>query len=366
MANRRNLDVFVFTTMALFGLLAAQRAGVEDTWRGLEAKGGRGAARGGVAREPSDKAGHSAASPTDIPAQGWWAVTKRVYAQIGDHRVLTEAAGVTYYALLAIFPALAAMVSLYGLFSDPATIEQQVQQLAGVIPGGGMQVIGDQLHSLASQHGGALTLGVVSGVAVSLWSASSGVKSLFDSLNIVYDEPERRSYFRRTLLALAFTLALLAFLIAAMVVAVAIPAVVNAIGLSAVANLLIRILRWPLLIVLVALLLAVIYRYGPSREEPKWRWVTPGGAVAAILWVLASAAFTFYTQNFGTYNKTYGSLGAAIGFMTWIWISVSVVLIGAELDAELEHQTARDSTTGPERPMGTRGARKADTVALET
>src|SRR5208283_4442083 len=314
-------------------------------------------------RGPAAAAGRDADSPAEIPARGWWQVVKRTYADIGEHRVLAEAASVTYYALLAIFPALAALVSLYGLFADPQTIEQQLRQLSAVIPGGGMQIIGQQLQSLSSKNGGALSVGVVIGLLVSLWSASSAVKSLFDALNAIYDESEKRSFMRRTLIALAFTLGLIGFLFAAIVIAAGLPAILAAVGLGGVTDVVLRLLRWPLLVVLVAVLLAVIYRYGPSRTEPKWRWVSPGGIVAAVLWVLASAAFTFYAQHFGSYNKTYGSLGAVIGFMTWIWISAAVVLIGAELNAELEHQTARDTTTGPDRPMGARGATKADTVA---
>ena len=363
MAIRRGFDVLVLGTMAIFGFLAAQPQARRLPPSAREGRTRPPTASARLADEPAAAAGRDADSPAEIPARGWCQVVKRTYADIGEHRVLAEAASVTYYALLAIFPALAALVSLYGLFADPQTIEQQLRQLSAVIPGGGMQIIGQQLQSLSSKNGGALSVGVVIGLLVSLWSASSAVKSLFDALNAIYDESEKRSFMRRTLIALAFTLGLIGFLFAAIVIAAGLPAILAAVGLGGVTDVVLRLLRWPLLVVLVAVLLAVIYRYGPSRTEPKWRWVSPGGIVAAVLWVLASAAFTFYAQHVGSYNKTYGSLGAVIGFMTWIWISAAVVLIGAELNAELEHQTARDTTTGPDRPMGARGATKADTVA---
>jgi membrane protein len=216
---------------------------------------------------------------------------------------------------------------------------------------------------VASTSNGALGFSAVAGLLVALWSANGGTKAMFDSLNIVYDEHEKRGYVRLTLTTLAVTIGALIFMVLAMACVVALPIALNFVGLGAITEILIRVLRWPLLLVAVAVLLAFIYRYGPSREDARWRWVSWGGGFAAILWVIVSLGFSWYVANFGSYNKTYGSLGAAIGFMTWIWISSIVVLVGAELDAEMEHQTARDTTTGPERPLGTRGATKADTVA---
>jgi membrane protein len=362
MAVRRDIDVLVLGAMAIFGFLAARpqdRHLPPSAWDDRTRLPTAPVRRAG---EQEDDAGRDAHSPVEIPSLGWWQVAKRTYADIGEHRVMSEAASVTYYALLAIFPALAALVSLYGLFADPQTIQQQLARLSAVIPGGAMEVIGQQLQSLSSKSGGALSVGVAIGLLVSLWSASSAIKSMFDALNAIYDARETRGFIRRTLIALVFTIGLTGFLIGAIVIAAGMPDILAAIGLGGVTNFVVRALRWPLLVVLVAALFAVVYRYGPSRTERKWRWVSPGGIIAAVLWVVASATFTFYAQQFGSYNKTYGSLGAVIGFMTWIWISAAVVLIGAALNAELEHQTARDTTTGPDLPMGARGATKADTV----
>lgn len=308
-------------------------------------------------------AGHGAETPSEIPARGWWAIAKRVAGDVSEDRVLAEAAGVTFYALLSIFPGLAALVSIYGLFADPATISDHLDALSGVVPGGGMQIISDQVHRLASSSNKALGLGAALGIATALWSANQGTKALFDALNAVYDETERRGFLRRTALTLAFTLGGLLFVLLAMAAVVAVPIVLNFVGLGGVVDVLLRLLRWPLLLVAVALLLAAIYRFGPSRERPRWRWVTWGSGLAAVGWVAVSLLFSWYVENFGSYDKTYGSLGAAVGFMTWIWISSAVVLVGAEVNAEMEHQTARDTTTGPERPLGARGATKADAVA---
>jgi membrane protein len=311
---------------------------------------------------PQDS-GQSAASPSEIPARGWWQIGKRVFNQTIEHRIMTEAAGVTFYALLALFPALGALISLYGLVADPGTVSDQLNAASDFIPAGGLDILHDQLKRLTSTHNSTLSFGAVFGLLFALWSANGGTKSLFDALNIVYDEKEKRGYFQRTVLSLALTLGALIFLIFAMAGVVALPVALNFVGMSVIGDMLLRLMRWPILLVIITFLLAALYRYGPSRVGARWRWVSWGGAIAAVLWMLVSVAFSWYVSNFGSYNKTYGSLGAAIGFMTWIWISSIVVLVGAEIDAELEHQTAKDTTIGPAKPLGMRGATKADQVA---
>ena len=327
------------------------------------AAGPRGSEGAGAAASDPDQAGRQADKPTAIPAKGWWQIAKRVFAQISDDRVLAEAAGVTFYVLLAIFPALATLVSLYGLIADPKTISQNLSVVSGVLPGGGMQILHDQVTSLTSGPPKALGLGVVVGLLTSLWSANAGMKALFDALNVVYDEKEKRSFVLRTLLTLAFTLGALVFVILAMTGVVVLPAVLNFIGLGATSNVLLKLARWPALLIVLSLFLAAVYRYGPSRLKARWSWVSWGGGAATLCWLLVSLAFSYYVENFGNYNKTYGSLGAAIGFMTWIWLSTTVVLVGAEMNAEMEHQTARDTTVGSEKPPGQREASMADEVA---
>ncbi|HEX3349887.1 MAG TPA: YihY/virulence factor BrkB family protein [Acetobacteraceae bacterium] len=308
-------------------------------------------------------AGHDAHAPSEIPARGWWSILKRVVNEVNENRLMTEAAGITFYALLSIFPGLAALVSLAGLVLDPATVTKDVDALAGMIPGGGMDVLHDQLQRLTTTSSGALSIGLVTGLLISLWTSNQAMKALFDSLNKVYGETEKRGYVKRTLLTLAFTIGALLFVVVAMAFVVVLPIVLNFVGLGSVTDLLLRIARWPVLLVAITLFLALVYRYGPSREQAQWRWISWGSVFASVVWVLGSLAFSWYVSSFGSYNETYGSLGAVVGFMTWIWLSSLVILIGGQLDAEMEYQTAVDTTTGPPRPIGQRGAAKADAVA---
>lgn len=324
-------------------------------------KNRRDASPAAVALEQRDR-GRLAETPSEIPARGWKDILLRVYANISEHRILALAAGMTYYSLLAIFPALAALVAIYGLFSDPGSIAKHLDQVSGFVPGGAIDVARDQLTRVASKGHQTLGLTFAIGLAVSLWSANAAMKSLVDTLNIVYGEKEKRGIVKLNMVSLSFTVAGIAFVLAALGAVVIVPVVLSFIGLSNAVDLLIRIARWPAMFVAVGLALALIYRFGPSREAPRWRWITWGSAAATVLWLGASALFSWYAASFGKFNETYGSLGAVIGFMTWLWISAIVILLGAELDAEMEHQTVRDTTTGSEKPMGTRGARMADTV----
>ena len=306
--------------------------------------------------------GRSADTPSQIPARGWKDILWRVYERINDCRMIAVAAGVTFYALLAIFPAIAALISIYGLFADPATIGSHLDSISSFVPGGAIDVIRDQMNRLTSQGAGTLGLAFVISLAISLWSANSGIKAIFDALNVVYGETEKRSFARLNLISLGLTLAAIAFLIAALGLVAVVPLLLKYIGLEQQTQWIVTIARWPVLFIVVSFALAVLYRYGPSRNEPQWRWVTWGSVFAALAWIAVSLLFSWYAANFGSYNETYGSLGAIIGFMTWIWLSAIVVLVGATIDAEMEHQTARDTTVAPPKPMGQRGATMADTL----
>ena len=309
--------------------------------------------------------GRLADSPTDIPARGWKDIVLRAYQNISDHHVLAMAAGITFYSLLAIFPALAALVAIYGLFADPATISAHLDSLSDLVPGGAIDVARAQLTRVASKGAQTLGLTFLIGLAVSLWSANAAMKSLFEALNMTFAENEKRSFVKLNAISLSFTIGGIVFVLLALGALVVLPIALEFFGASSAGDLLVRIGRWPALFIILTLALSAIYRYGPSRESALWRWITWGGVLATILWLAASGLFSWYTANFGKYNETYGSLGAVIGFMTWLWISAIVILLGAELDAEMEHQTARDTTTGGGRPMGFRGARMADTVGAK-
>jgi membrane protein len=272
------------------------------------------------------------------------------------------AAGVAYFALLALFPTIGVFVSLYGFVADLSTVEKNVRDLAFIMPSGGLEVISTQLHRIATQPRQSLGIAFFIGLAISLWSANAGMKAMFDALNVVYDEDEKRGFFRLNAISLLFTVAAIVFVILALVGVVAVPIVLNFVGLGSDTGTLVWVLRWPALFLLTIIGLSVIYRFGPSRRQARWRWLSWGSAVAAIVWLGGSMLFSWYVANFASYDAMYGSLGAVIGFLTWIWLSTVVFLIGAELNAEMEHQTARDSTVGHEKPMGQRGATMADTL----
>jgi membrane protein len=306
--------------------------------------------------------GRYAATPSQLPWRGWTDVLWRVFAEFSADRITLIAAGVTFYLLLALFPALAAFVSLYGFVADPVTVADQIAFLAGLMPSGGVDLIRTQLESLAEQNNAALSFGFVSGLVIALWSANNGIKSIFQALNVAYEEKEKRSFIKLTLISFLFTLGAIAIGILFIIGVGVVPAVLAFIGLSGAQELLISVARWPVLIVVSALAISVLYRFGPSREYARWHWVSWGSIAASLLWLGASILFSWYLSNFANYNATYGSLGAVIGFMMWTWISVVILLAGAELNAEMEHQTSHDTTTGDPQPMGSRGATMADTL----
>jgi membrane protein len=306
--------------------------------------------------------GRHAVAPWHIPSAGWKDIFWRVYVSVNDNRLLAVAAGVVFYSLLAIFPAIAAFVSLYGLIADASTIDSHLSLAAGIFPAGAVDILHEQITRLTAKSDAKLSLGFITGLAVALWSANAGMKAIIDALNVVYDEKEKRSFVKLNLLSLLFTLIAILSLMIALAAVVIAPIVFSAVGLSSLWSLAIAVLRWPLLLVLAAMALAAIYRYGPSRAEARWQWLSVGSGAAAIGWLITSALFSWYIGHFGAYNATYGSLGAAVGMMMWMWISAIVILLGGELNAEIEHQTAKDSTVGSEKPLGQRGAVMADTI----
>jgi membrane protein len=315
-----------------------------------------------LARFSADERGRRAENPAAIPPLGWKDILKRTYIEISDDRLLAVAAGVTFYVLLAVFPTISAFVSLYGLVADRATLAEHLGLLGGIMPAGGVEIVGEQLARLTSGEETALGFAFFTSLLVALWSANAGAKALFDALNVIYDETEKRSFFRLNVLSLSFTAGALVLLVLGLVAVAVVPAAIDYLGLRSVTERLVALLRWPGLFLMASFALSLLYRYGPSRSSAQWRWLSVGSVLAAGLWIAASLLFSWYAANFASYNETYGTLGAAIGFMMWIWLSTAIVLVGAELNAETEHQTAKDSTTGAPRPLGSRGAAMADTV----
>lgn len=307
--------------------------------------------------------GRSAESPQEIPRLGWKDIAWRVYAGVQEDRLLLVAAGVTFYGLLAVFPATAALVALYGLIFDAATINEHLSLAAGLVPDAALGVIGDQMTRIAGQREATLGAAFVGSLALALWGANAGTKSIFEALNIIYKEKEKRGFVRLTLQSLAFTLAGLVLTLCGIATVVAVPVALKLLGLPGKSGaVLLTLLRWPVFYGVILLALACLYRYGPSRERPQWKWVTWGSGIAAGIWIVGSLLLSWYIANFGNFNATYGSLGAVVGLLVWTWMSTTVVLLGGEINAEMEHQTERDTTDGTARPIGTRGARMADDV----
>ena len=308
--------------------------------------------------------GRKARTPHAIPWAGWKDILHRAFNKILEDRILALAGGVVFYSLLALFPAIAAGVSCYALFADAGTIAHHLSSLSDIVPSGVLDIVRDEITRMAAKSDGRLTLGFLVGLAIALWSANAGMKALFDALNIVYDEREKRGFIRLNLISLLFTVCAILGALLALAAVVVFPLILARLGWSSFDAPVIAYLRWPVMFFLLLLALTVLYRYGPSRRPAKWRWISVGSTFASLGWLVVSSLFSWYLANFANYNATYGALGAVVGLMMWMWLSALVVLIGAELNSEIEHQTARDSTVGPPKPLGLRGAIMADTVGM--
>jgi membrane protein len=306
-------------------------------------------------------AARSATSPSDIPARGWKDVAKRTMAEFKADRGVLMAAGVAFYALLGIFPALIAGLTIWGLFADPQQVEAAFDSIAEFLPEQAAQIVTEQLTAIADTAPTALGIGAAISVGAALWAASSGVKNLMVAVNGAYNQPAgERSFFKERGLALAFALGGILLALVAVGLLAVFPVVVDLVGLDGTVASVVSLARWPLLLVLVWIALSLLYRWAPDRAPADWGWLSWGAGIAVILWLLASAGFTFYVQNFGNYNETYGALGGVVVLMMWLFITSIVILLGAEINAELERTTAHDTTTGPDEPIGQRGALVAD------
>jgi membrane protein len=314
------------------------------------------------ARAAEPGRGRKARAPVHIPWRGWKDIALRSYRDIVDDRILALAAGVVFYSLVALFPAIAAGVSFYALFSDAGSIAKHLSLAADIVPTTTLDMLRDEITRIAAKSDGRLTFGFAIGLALALWSANAGMKAIFDALNIIYDESEKRSFLRLNAMSLFFTCCGIGAALLVVGFVVVFPLILAAFDLSSFDQPIIALLRWPLLFVLILAALAVLYRYGPSRRRARWRWISVGSLFATTGWLLVSSLFSWYLGNFANYNATYGALGAVVGLMMWMWLCTTVVLIGAVINSEIEHQTSCDSTVGGPRPLGTRGAVMADTV----
>jgi membrane protein len=373
---RSTLRVGMLATAVLVGRKTAggggrARGGQDGGGGGVqEAPGGLGAAAGGgpgATHETDPGAvtdnghGRQADVPQQIPPRGWLDIAKRTGKEVKQDQVPLLSAGVAYYTLLSLFPAAIAAVSIYGLVANPDTVRDQIDKLTEMLSPSTADLVGEQIKQVTSGAGGALGLATVIGILTALWSASSGMKALITGVNLAYDEVETRKFVKLRGLALLLTLGAMVLLGVALALIVGFPAVADdwPTPLAWTAG----ILRWVLLAALLVAALAVLYRYAPNRDEPRWTWVSWGSGIATLLWILASVGFSIYANSFGNYNKTYGALAGVIILMFWLFLTAFVVLVGAELNTEMELQTVKDTTRGPQEPMGERGGHAADHVA---
>lgn len=309
------------------------------------------------------KYGHGAEKPKQIPSKGWKNIGKRVIDQIkADHLPLVSA-GVAFYIFLAIFPAIAALISIYGLMMEPQQVQQQMSQVTAFLPEQAHQLISQSLQNMASQSGQALGWGVTISVLLSLWSSNKGTKALFKGINIAYDEDNTRNFFKENGITLLFTFGAIILAIICMTLIVGFPTMVGNLGLPSAVQTLISIGRWLVLGAIIIFWIALIYKIAPVRDNPQFRWVSWGAVIATFMWLVGSWAFSFYVSNFGSYNKTYGSVAAIVILMLWFFLSAFVILLGAEINSEMEQQTRKDTTVGESQPMGEREAYHADHVS---
>jgi membrane protein len=317
------------------------------------------ATRDDVARRDD---GRDAARPSDIPAAGWKAIGTRVVASLKTDHVSLLAAGVAFKGLLALFPSLVAIISIWGLVADPAEVTDQLEGLTGALPSGAAELLNDQMTAVAAGDDATLGTALVISVLLALWAASGGMAGLIEGINAAYDEVDRRKFPVKRGLALLLTLgAILGLLVTIGLIAV-LPAALGELGLGQVGELAVRIGTWPALAILAMGGLALLYKVSPDRDQPRLRWASWGAVIATVLWLIGSAGFTLYVENFGNFGETYGTFAGIIVLMLWLMLTSFVVLLGAEINAELERQTLHDTTVGDPEPVGQRGADAADTT----
>jgi membrane protein len=315
-----------------------------------------------TAETKSGTRGRNATQPNQIPKTGWWDILLRVKDQISHDNVSIVAAGVAFYAVLALFPALAAIVSLYGLFTEVSDVQQQINSLSSFLPQDAQTLIKEQLTSISTTGESALSFGAIGGLLFAIWSASKGMSAMITSLNIAYNEEEERSFIKVTALAVGLTIGGLIFVILTLFLITLLPAVLGMLGFDQKMQTVLSLSRWPLLAVIVMGGLAFLYRYAPCRNYPRWQWVSWGAGIATLMWIIGSSAFAIYANDYSSYNQTYGSLGAAVILLMWFWLTAFIVMVGAEINSEMERQTQADTTEGEPEPMGQREAYSADTL----
>lgn len=311
---------------------------------------------------PDTGRGRAAEKPHEIPARGWWDITWRVIKRVGSDNVTLVAGGLAMYTLLSVFPGLTAAVSIYGLFSTPADVIRHMKVFSGVLPPGVWDIFNSQLQTMTRHPQSTLSVAAAIALVLALWSARSAMSALMSATNIAYGEREKRGFIMQVLISLALTVAAVVGFLLLLLLGIVIPVALKILGTRWWVQIAADVFQWVLLWGFAILGMAFVYRYAPARERPRWRWVTWGSAIAASLWLGASLLFAFYVQTFASYGKTYGALGSMIALLMWFYLSSVILVLGAEINSEMERQTKKDTTTGAAKPMGKRGAYAADTV----
>lgn len=318
-----------------------------------------------ASKPPDSNRGRSAKKPEEIPAKGWWDIGWRVMKRLGTDNVTLVAGGLAMYTLLSVFPGLTAALSIYGLFASPDTVIQQMKAFSGVLPPGVWNIFNTQLQTLASHQNSTLSIAATISLVIALWSARSAMSALMTATNIAYGEKEKRNYFVQVLVSLALTVAAVSAFLLMLTLGVAVPVTLKILGTRPWVQWVVDVVQWALVWAFAVVGLSAIYRYGPSREPARWHWITWGSGIAAALWLASSAIFALYVGDFANYGKTYGALGGVIALLMWFYLSSIFVVLGAEINAEMERQTVKDTTGGAPEPLGERGAYAADTVGPE-
>jgi membrane protein len=293
----------------------------------------------------------------------WRQVLGRVWGGIASDHLSIIAAGVAFFGILAIFPAIAALIALYGMVADPHQVAETLEAARPVLPGDVFDIIAGQVDAVVAAPQARLGIASIVSFGLVLWSARAGVSALMEGMNVVYGELDTRSIFVQYAISVVLTLAFIAIAIVALFAVVAIPAALNFTDIGLIGRILARVLPFAILGIAIVFIFGALYRYGPRRSPARKRWITVGAVLATLGWLLVSVALSAYFARFPDFNRTYGSLGAIAGLLLWLYASAFVVLLGAEVNAQLELQTEHDTTTGRPRPMGERGAYVADHVA---
>jgi membrane protein len=313
-------------------------------------------------RDPQAVPGVEADRPSEIPPPGWFQIVKRAWKESKKDSVPLLSAGVAFYAFLALVPALIAVVMIYGLVSDADEVAEQIESFGSALPSSAEDLLSDQMTTLANTSDRSLSVGLVLALGLALWSASSGISNLITAVNVAYDEEEKRGFVKSRALALGMTVGAIVFVVIAVALVAAIPVVLDALNVPGWVEAVAQVGRWLGLVAVVLIALALLYRWAPDRDSPKFRWLSIGAIVATVLWVVASIGFSIYVDNFASYGKTYGSLAGVIVLLLWLWLGAYATLLGAEINAEMEQQTVKDTTKGEPRPLGQRRAVKADSI----